>query len=836
MADEKKKPVDPAGETVLSGPGGGSGSPFDPAGETSVAPLMGRTAGAGSAPVDRPSGAGTIGPYHLIEQLGQGGMGEVWLAQQYEPVHRQVALKVIRQGMDSREVISRFEAERQALALMDHPAIAMVLDAGSTPEGLPFFVMELVRGIPITDHCDRERLDVRKRLELFIEVCEGVQHAHQKAIIHRDLKPSNILVTTGEDGRARAKIIDFGVAKATGPQLMPDTMATQMGQLIGTPEYMSPEQADLSGQDIDTRTDVYALGVVLYELLTGTLPFADDGGRRAGLAETLRRIRDVEPDRPSTRLIRFGMDAADRAHSRQSEPGTLRRLLRRDLDWVVMKALEKERTRRYGSPSDLAADLGRFLRHEPLLAGPPSKSYRAGKFIRRHRVGVASAAGLAALLVALAVTMTVQASRIAKERDRANNEARTAREVSDFLVDLFEVSDPQEALGNVVTAREILDRGARRIGLELAEQPDVQARLMDTIGEVYRRLGLYDEGRPLLEKASGTLTLGAGAPPLEVARNQVHLGILLRDTGAYDRARVLLESALAIYEREHGENHPDVAATLGNLGNLALARAQFPEAEALYGRALAISKAVYGDDHPQVARALVNLAILKGRTKNLPEARTLLESALAMQERAFGSDHPDVAQTLNNLAGVLVSQGDKAGALGYYGRSLRIRERVFGPDHPDVARSLNNMGNLLQATGDAAGARELHERALAIRMKSLGPEHAMVAQSLSNLAISLKALGDYKGARENYSRALAIWQKTLGPTHPRTAIGLYNLAGLTALEGDRKTALDLLRQSVEAGFDNAAIARDEDFASLRKDPEFETLEARVLDAAKPKAQ
>src|SRR5271155_1389451 len=347
--------------------------------------------------------AGQIGPYRLLQLLGEGGMGEVWLAEQKTPIHRTVALKLIKAGMDTKSVVARFESEQQALALMDHPSIAKVFDAGSTAEGRPYFVMEYVPGLPITEYCDKHRLTMKERLELFAQVCDGVQHAHQKAIIHRDLKPSNVLVVE-QDNKAVPKIIDFGLAKATGQRLTDKTMFTELGVMIGTPEYMSPEQADQREQSIDTRTDVYSLGVILYQLLVGVLPFDVKALRTAGLEALLRAIREQEPPKPSTRIRTMGEASAASAEKRREEPRTFARHLRGELDWITMKALEKDRTRRYGSPAELGADIGRHLHNEPVRAHPPSPGYLAGKYIRRHQLGVAAAAAGLLLLVGFAIT------------------------------------------------------------------------------------------------------------------------------------------------------------------------------------------------------------------------------------------------------------------------------------------------------------------------------------------------------------------------------------------------------------------------------------------------
>ena len=361
----------------------------------------------------------------LERRLGEGGMGEVWLAEQFEPVRRQVAVKVIKAGMDSKEIVARFESERQALALMDHPAIARVFDGGTTPEGRPFFVMEYVAGLPTTEYCDANTLSTSERLEMLAEVCEGVQHAHQKAVIHRDLKPSNILVTR-LDGRAQPKIIDFGIAKAVGYRLTNKTLFTELGVVIGTPEYMSPEQADSTGADVDTRTDVYSLGVVLYELLTGELPFSSDELRAS--AEALRRkLRESDPPRPSTRLSKRDDRAAEAARARNTDPGTLCRQLQGDLDAITMRTLEKERARRYGTPSELAADIWRHLRHEPVIARPASAAYRVSKYVRRHRLGVALVT-VAALALLCGAGLALWQAGVARRQARiANEQAQVAK-------------------------------------------------------------------------------------------------------------------------------------------------------------------------------------------------------------------------------------------------------------------------------------------------------------------------------------------------------------------------------------------------------------------------
>ena len=423
-----------------------------------------------------------IGPYKLLRRLGEGGMGQVWLAEQTAPVQRQVALKLIRVGRYDDELLLRFRAERQSLAMMDHPAIAKVFDAGAMPDGQPYFVMEYVPGVPITKYCDDKRLTIRQRLELFIRVCEGVQHAHQKAIIHRDLKPANILVTE-VDGKPMPRIIDFGLAKATGPQISDETMMTRAGDWVGTPGYMSPEQADANA-DIDTRTDVYSLGVVLYVLLTGDQPFDLSQWKKQPFYEVMRQLREIDPVKPSTKIRKQdAVTLAKLAHKRQNEPRMLVRQVSGDLDCIVLKALEKDRDRRYATPLDLAADVNRYLRNAPVSAHSAGIAYRARKYIRRHRVGVSVSAAGVVLLMGFAVAQAIELRNTRQQRDRADR-------ITHFMTGIFKVPNPSEARGNTVTAREILDKASQQIGTNLNKDPELQAQLMETMAQTYTGLGL----------------------------------------------------------------------------------------------------------------------------------------------------------------------------------------------------------------------------------------------------------------------------------------------------------------------------------------------------------
>ena len=806
--------------TVSAGPGAGGAG--------------GAARGAGADPMVP---GRRVGPYLLKRSIGEGGMGLVWEADQQEPLRRRVALKMVKRGLDTAEFIARFNSERQALAMMNHPAIAKVLDAGATEEGRPYFVMEYVEGVPLNVFCDRERLSVRRRLELFIHVCEGVQHAHQKAIIHRDLKPSNVLVTE-TDGQPAPKIIDFGVAKALDRTAFGDTASTSAGQLIGTPEYMSPEQTGLSGEGIDTRTDVYALGVMLYELLVGQRPFRREDLADLNFLEVLQIIREVEPPRPSLRattIARHAPETLDEAaRARGCEPELLPRLLRGDLDWITMKALEKDRERRYDSASALAEDVRRHLADEPVSAGPPSRRYRVRKFVRRHRTGVlAGGVALAAILLGIAGTTTGMIRAVNAER-RARLEAETARQVSGFLVGLFEVSDPDHARGNTITAREILDAGSERIGRELAGQPLTQARLLGTMGTVYRKLGLFEEAEPKLRRALDLRRGQAGVPAgdlasslgeladlyldqaryadaekalrealaladktdragrLQLAGSLTDLGSVYRRQGQYDEADPLYRQALQIRLDELGPHAPEVAASDNSLAILSWNRGRFDEAERLYQQALAIWEEAYGQDHADVAKGLNNLALLYHHQKRYAEAERMYTRAVGIYERILGAEHPRLATAVNNLALVIHEQGRLAEAEPLYRRALAIREKVLGPNHPDVAQTLNNLGNLRRDQKRWTEARADYERALAIRTAALGGDHPDVAWTLRDTGRMLREEGRPAEADAYFRRALAIFRAALGVDHPDLAEFLDDYA-LVQRDLGRPASADSLR-------------------------------------------
>ena len=739
-----------------------------------------------------PETAGPIGPYKLLELLGEGGMGEVWLAEQSEPVHRRVALKIIKLGMDTKQFLARLEAERQALAVMDHPNIAQFFDGGATETGRPYFVMELVQGIPITDYCDTNRLTTDERISLFVEVCNAVQHAHHKGVVHRDLKPTNVLVAVKDD-HPTVKIIDFGIAKAMGHELTDRTLVTRVGQIVGTPEYMSPEQAEMSGLDVDTRTDIYSLGVMLYELLVGALPY--DLGAKADQA-IRHAIRDTEIPRPSTRLTTLEDTKEIIARYRKTTVEALQKELRSDLDWIILKAMEKDRTRRYETANGLALELERHLRNEPILARAPTPGYRIGKFVRRHRMGVGAGVAIAAALIFGLTAATLGMVRARRAERLAEEEAEAAQQVSDFLVDLFQVNTPSEALGDTITAREILNRGAERIETELADQPALQGRLMEVIGSVFTSLGLHDEAESLLleslEVRRGALDPGHS----DVAASVHALAWLYQNQGRLDEALPLAQEAVEILEGAGGPESKELAASLQVLGMIQRDKGNFGPARENLERSLDIREALFGPDHIEVSTSLYHLGWLTLREGDNANAKAYYDRACAIVEREVDPFDWTLGWCLNDLGVVSTNLGEYDAARGYYERTLAIFERVLSPDHPSLGGILNNLGGLHWRTGDYESARPYYDRALDIKEKVFGANHLETSISLMNLALLLQNTGDYAGAYSRYRRALAIRDSVRGPDSPDAAEVLGNLGYLLRYVGEFDEAMSVLQRAL----------------------------------------
>ena len=636
-------------------------------------------------------GPGTvIGPYKLIEQIGEGGMATVWMAQQTEPVKRLVAIKLVKPGMDSKQVLARFEAERQALALMDHPNIARVLDGGTTPAGRPFFVMDLVKGIPITRYCDEHRLTLRQRLELFVPVCHAIQHAHQKGIIHRDLKPSNVLVAL-YDGSPVPKVIDFGVAKAVGQQLTDRTLVTGFGAIVGTLEYMSPEQASFNQLDVDTRSDVYSLGVLLYELLTGSPPHSRAETEAAGLIETLRVIREQVPAKPSTRLsTAAGLPAL--AADRGTEPTKLTRLMRGELDWIVMKALEKDRNRRYETVNALATDLESYLADEPVQACPPSTWYRCRKFARRNTGAVLAGTAIVLLLcagiagttwglvraeearqaeanqrvLAEAALVSERAAREAEaeHRDRATEAARKAtREaavaaaINDFLdKDLLQLASPdgQVTYGMSPDAnlkiRTLLQRAAKRIDGKFPNEPEVEMRLRHTIGYALSRTGDHAGALAQYEKVAAFARRLLGSDDAYTLNAEYRVAALHRVLGHCDLALALLEECFERHKTVLRPGHVQTLVVMSGLSTAYRDAGQPEKALRIAEQALELRQRHLGPTHGDTLVSMNNVAAIYLQQMQIDKALPLFEEALARMRKTFLPLHPERLNTTRNLA------------------------------------------------------------------------------------------------------------------------------------------------------------------------------------------
>jgi eukaryotic-like serine/threonine-protein kinase len=805
---------------------------------------------AGTATIDPPLSAerpgALIGPYKLLQQIGEGGMGTVFLAEQTHPVQRKVAVKVIKAGMDSRQVIARFEAERQALAMMDHVNIARVLDAGMTgsePDaqaraagtlacaagsGRPYFVMELVHGVPITKYCDDNHLTPRERLELFVPVCQAIQHAHQKGIIHRDIKPSNVMVTL-YDGKPVPKVIDFGVAKATEQRLTERTLFTQYGTMIGTFEYMSPEQAEMSALGVDTRSDIFSLGVLLYELLTGSTPLTHKRLKEAVFAEVLRLIKEEEPPKPSTRLSDSGEALATISAQRQMEPAKLTKLMRGELDWIVMKCLEKDRNRRYETASAFAADVQCYLKDEPVQACPPSTWYRLRKFALRNKGPVAAGVALAALLalgivgtsIGLAWALREERAAIAaataeaqqrqdaetqrdrakiaealaterllavtKEKERATaaeanakEEAAVAKAVTDFLQNdlLAEAAPAKNPRNKKVTVEEVLGRAAARIAGKFDQQPRIEAAIRQTIGDTYRELGNYPAAQPHLERALEVWRRVLGEEHPDTINSMNNLAALYWDQGHYPKAEPLWVKVLEVGRRVRGEGHPDTINSMNNLAALYRDQGQYAKADPLFVKVLEVRRRVQGEEQPETLQSMNNLAMLYRDQGQYSKAEPLLVKTLEVGRRILGEEHPDTLQFMSNLADLHRTQGQYPKAEPLAVKSLEVRRRVLGEEHPDTLISMNNLAMLYRAQGQYAKAEPLLVKTLEVRGRVLGEEHPETLTSKDNLALLYQDQGQYSKAEPLTVEALEVRRRVLGEEHSETLTSMNNLAAL----------------------------------------------------------
>ncbi|MDH3284438.1 MAG: serine/threonine-protein kinase [Acidobacteriota bacterium] len=784
-----------------------------------------------------------IGPYRLLRKIGEGGMSEVYLAVRADDEYqKRVAIKLIRQDLDREDLLRRFRMERQILAGLDHPNIATLFDGGSTDDGLPYFVMEFIEGVPIDEYCDRNALTVRERLGLFRSVCAAVQYAHQNLIVHRDIKTSNILVT--QDGLP--KLLDFGIAKLLNPdQFAQQAEYTATWARPMTPRYASPEQ--MQGGLVGTPSDVYSLGVMLYKLLTGHLPYRFEG---VPVTEFGRLIIEQEPERLATAVERSetstSSERSDSApitlesvsRARRTPPVQLKRQLSGDLDNIVLMAIRKEPQRRYASVDQFADDVRRFLDGLPVIARKDTFGYRASRFMRRNGLAVAGVATILLLIVGFGATMAIQASRIAKERDQARVERDRATEVVKFMIeDVFEVPDPFQARGENLTALELLDRGASKTE-QLNEQPEVQATLMAAIGEVYRNLGFFDRAEPLLTKALQIRRGLFGEEHLSVSDSYHGLGMLRIERGEFDEAERILRKAsdvrrsllsaddpavieslldLGVVLRRAGrpaeaeeiyrearatlESDPDRLDEMAEVGNnlaaAVLDQGNFAEAEELFGEALRIRRQIMGPAHPEIAKNLSNLGVCLGMQGKYDDAEPLLREALSMSREVLPDAHPSLVENLNNLGRLLQFKGDLDAAAPLYDEAVSIQRSLVGDEHPKLAEVIVNLAALQQSRGDLALAEDLVREAIAIRRTSLGRKHSKVGFAmvrLGDILLSQERVGE---AETVFREALAIHEATMPEGHWRTGTARVQLGRALAILGRYEEAEPLMLSGYE---------------------------------------
>jgi serine/threonine protein kinase/tetratricopeptide (TPR) repeat protein len=738
-----------------------------------------------------PAGAIVAGRFKLLEPIGEGGMGTVYMAEQRDPIKRLVALKLIKPGMDSKAVLARFEAERQALALVDHPNIARILDGGTTREepggvgpGRPYFVMELVKGRPLTEYCDDRRLNIKDRLDLFVAICSAVQHAHQKGIIHRDLKPGNVLVTE-HDGRPVPKVIDFGLAKALGGActLTDRTLYTAFGTVVGTPLYMAPEQVGINALDVDTRSDIYALGVILYELLTGTTPLEKRRLKQASWDEVRRVIREEEPPRPSARLSSSDT-LPDLAVSRRTEPVKLTRLVRGDLDWIVMKALEKDRTRRYESASALARDIERYMHDEPVEASPPSRWYRLRKFVRKHRTLFGTAAGFVLLVAAGAGASTWQALRAReaqqqaiRARDDAAEQLRQAkrsdaqsRAVLKFFEDkVLSATRPkgqEGGLGRDATIREALDRAEPEIATSFAGEPLVEASIRSTLGVSYQYLGDHQKALKHHQRAIALRRQELGPDHPDTASGMDGLAIILLQMGKSAEAQKILEEVVAVKRRTLG---PDDRRTLHAMTNLSIALAMqglLEDAAKLVEEYREIQRRVEGPESIFTLRSTYNLSVMRRHLGQWALSRPLFDESIQTLRRVFGPDHQDTLRAVNGLGELLLDQRRPAEARALFEEVLKGQRQILGPTNEETILAMINVADTARLQGHLDEARKLAEEADALDRRVLGPEHPQTLFGLTVLSSIARDQGRLADARKGYEEALAVFRRILPARAP----------------------------------------------------------------------
>lgn len=785
-----------------------------------------------------------FGPYKIIKTLGYGGMGNVYLAERADgQFEQQVALKLLRTGFTTENQVRRFLSERQILATLNHEHIARLLDGGVTEDGQPWFAMEYIKGQPINEYCNAKQLTIKQRLGLFLKICEAVQSAHRKLIVHRDLKPSNILVT--EDGTV--KLLDFGIAKVISREdaLSGSMPITRTGLLPLTPAYASPEQ--IRGEPMTTASDIYQLGVVLYELLTGCRPYKVSGKTPS---EVERIICEQRPTRPSTAVTTKPKEQ-DQEYLQKRTPKQFQKYLKGDLDLIVMKSLRKEPDRRYESAEQLALDIRNYLTGHPVTAHPDSIGYQLQKFIRRNRVAVSAAAVILVLIVGYAATITWHSQQTQAALEHAQQETQKAEQVTGFLIDMFEATDPAEAMGDTLNTRTLLERGIRQAE-QLDGQPDIQARMFDASGQVYMALGQYEEARPLLEHSLdlrkeiygedhlmiseslhnlGRLHLVNGnyrragelymeglrireshLPPGDprIAESLYHVGMYqLRVESDLAKAESLLTRSLELRKQAFGDQHAKVAESLRGLGGILLVKGNYLEAENSYLNALEIQERELGEYHPETLTTLNNLAIFKAWNGEYDSAITLLEESFEQRKRVLGETHYSGAIQLNNLAFIAGHQQDYEEAEQLLNDAISVMRASVGVEHPHALVFKTNLARIKHITGDLEAAEQLHRETLDQKRAILGPDHADVAPSLIQLGALLKDQQNYEEAESLIREAISIHQNTLGDKHPMLISGYYMLTQIAKEKGDFREAANMLYETLKIREEIPAIDHTE---------------------------
>ena len=781
-------------------------------------------------PKDLKSSRVYMGPFRLLQFIDGGGMGDVYMAEQTEPIRRKVAVKVVQPERSSKAVLARFDAERQALALMNHPSIAAVVDAGLSPAGMPWFAMELVKGVSITKHCSSHELSITERLKLFVPVCRAIQHAHQKGVIHRDIKPSNVLVAMYDD-RAVPKVIDFGLAKAIHEPLTKKTLFTEYGRLMGTWCYMAPEQAKFNAMDVDTRCDVYSLGVLLYELLTGSTPLTEDALRNADVEERLRMIREDEPPSPSTRISDSTTALLIPSMLKNPDLKSLALQLRGDLDCIVLKCLQKDRDRRYETPEELARDIEAFLDNRPVNARPDSIAYRFQKLYRRKRLMVNSVAAIVLTLIVTSIFSTGMAIAAMKakaatetaltektdaltevekqkaiaitERDRARMEADVADEINRFLnVDLLWQASPEAQADRSTRIRDLLDSAAVRIADRFTNKPAIEAAIQQTLGNTYRSIGEFDKAELHLLRSLELRKLYPAARLDNTLTCRHDLAVVKFRQGNLEAAESLHRDILAERTKRLGPEHPDSLMSKSEIALAMLGLRRFSEAEQLLDEVLARQQKIHGFHHDDTIASITNLGLVYHQTGRFAEAEQQHRQALDLLKQLHRIDHPRILNCTDNLALALMARGKSDEAESLFQQLFQSSESVLGPKAPATLQARNNFGRFLLTQQRFQEAAELYDQLLPLLVEVRGAGHVETLTCLDNFAQSVKGIGDFATAEAAYRQCLEAKQRFLGDEDYWTQITRHNLAQvllqrnlLEEAESLEKTAMQFLDQS-----------------------------------------